>query len=299
MLTVKDLRRKAKRHSAWAIVGSLVSSGVAFGAAGLLAQEASAQFDVVSIKPNRSSTAEGSFRGSPGGRFQWTNVPVSTIIGAAYQRFSFDEREIVGAPSWVTEEHFDVIAQLGGPAPPVDPDGFPSRLLALFRGMLEERFQLKTHWETRQGPIYVLTTTRTDHSPGPALKPVDAGCAAAMSNLTTGKPVVRRESRGPDCTFGGAPGILQANAVTIDMLARNLGGLLHREVVDRTGLAGSFDADLRFRPDTTAAPDSPPPSGDAPSIFTALQEQLGLKLTAERGPVQVLVIDRIERPTPD
>lgn len=256
-------------------------------------------FDVVSIKPNRSATGEGRFRGSPGGRFEWTNVPVVTLIGAAYQRFSFDEREIVGAPGWASSERFDVIAQLGGPTPSVDPDGFPSQLLALFRGMLEDRLQLQTHRETREGPIYVLTLARTDGQLGPDLRAVDAGCAAAMTNLTTGKPMAQRDRRGPDCSFGGAPGVLQANAVTIEMLARNLGGLMHRQVVDRTGLSGSFDADLRFRPETTGTPDAPPPATDAPSIFTAVQEQLGLKLSADRGPVEVLVIDRVERPSPD
>ena len=256
-------------------------------------------FDVVSIKPNRSGIGEGGFRGSPGGRFEWTNVPVITLIGAAYQRFNFDDREIVGAPAWTSNDRFDVIAQLGGPTPPVEPDGFPSRLLALFRGMLEDRLQLRTHVETRDGPIYVLTLARSDRRPGPNLKAVDAGCAAAMGNLTTGKTMAQRDRRGPDCSFGGAPGILQANAVTIEMLARNLGSLLHRPVVDRTALTGSFDADLRFRPDNAAPPDAPVPAGEAPSIFTAIQEQLGLKLTGDRGPVEVLVIDRIERPSPD
>jgi uncharacterized protein (TIGR03435 family) len=126
---------------------------------------------------------------------------------------------------------------------------------------------------------------------------VSAGCAGAMDSLTTGKPPVRREGRGPDCTFGGAPGILQANAVGIDMLARNLGSLLHRPVIDRTDLTGNFDADLRYRLDLPAGDAAP--SSDAPSIFTAVQEQLGMKLASDRAPVDVQIVDHIERPTAD
>jgi uncharacterized protein (TIGR03435 family) len=120
-----------------------------------------------------------------------------------------------------------------------------------------------------------------------------------MDSLTTGKPVSRRDGRGPDCTFGGGPGLIQANAVTIDMLARNLGSLLHRPVIDHTGLAGSFDADLHYQPEQAPLTDQLPGPTDAPSIFTAVQEQLGLKLMPDRGPVAVQVIDHVERPSPD
>jgi uncharacterized protein (TIGR03435 family) len=124
-----------------------------------------------------------------------------------------------------------------------------------------------------------------------------------MTTQAAGKGLPQRDGRGPDCTFGGPPGSLHGNAVTLDMIARVIGRQLNRHTVNATGIDGYFDLDLTFSPELVQslpgrAPGDPLPAPtDAPSIFTAVQEQLGLRLEAARGQVDVLVVDRAEMPT--
>jgi len=260
------------------------------------------RFEVASIKENKSGAPEGGLRAQPGGRIEWTNTTLRGLIGTAYQRFGFDMRQTVGGPEWLDTARFDVLVQTGSGNPPVDPDGFPGQLFAMIRTLLEERFALVVHNEVREQPVYRLVTVRPG-TIGPGLKRVAIGCAAAMKAMTGGERPPIREGRGPDCTFGGPPGRLQGNAVTIDMISRVLGRQVNRPVINQTGLDGSFDLDLHFSPEFAppppgAAPGDPPPAAsDAPSIFTAVQEQLGLRLESTRGPADVLVVDKAERPT--
>lgn len=259
-------------------------------------------FDVVSIKENRSGIGSG-LRVLPGGRFEWTNSTLRGLIGTAVQRYGFDQRQVVGGPDWIDTARFDVVVLTGSGAPPVEPDGYPAQLFAMMRAMLADRFGLVTHEEVREGAVYRLVLSRRDREPGPGLKPVEAACAGAMRAISGGSRSAWRPGRGPDCSFGGPPGQLQGNAVTIDMLSRILGREARRPVINETGLAGSFDVDVKFSPEF-----GPPPPGaadpaerpvvnpDSPSIFTAIQEQLGLKLESSRGPIDVLVIDKAERP---
>ena len=185
----------------------------------------------------------------------------------------------------------------------MDASGFPATLFAMLRTMLAERFKLAAHWEKRERPVYLLQIARPGRALGPGLTRVAAACGAALADLTSGRASNRRERRGPDCTFGGPPGQFQGNAVTLEMFGRVLGsGELGRPVIDRTGITGSFDIDLRFRSDPGSRRGGPPDGAvdpDAPSIFTAVEEQLGLKLVADSAPVDVLVIDRLEPPTAD
>ena len=263
------------------------------------------RFDVVSIKQNKSGDTTSNFRVSPAGRFEFTNYKVGSFIAVAYQRFAFDQVDVVGGPDWADRDRFDITAQTGNGPPPVDASGYPAGLAAMLRQMLAERFQLTTHWEKRERAVYVLQVARPGRALGPGLKRVDAGCGTALADLASGRTSTRREGRGPDCTFGSTPNQFHGNAVTLEMFARVLGwGELDRPVIDRTGIAGSFDIDLRFRQEPglrgggQPAPAAPADS-DAPSIFTAVEEQLGLKLVSDRAPVDVLVIDRLERPTAD
>lgn len=280
--------------------------GWAIIAATAIAQQPAvpSRFDVVSIKPNTAVEAAGSFRSTPAGRFEWINMTVGTIISVAYQRFAFDQTEVVGAPDWADRERFDVVVQTGNGPPPMDASGFPAVLTAMLRNMLAERFHLAAHFEKRERPVYLLQLARPGGALGKGLSPVESRCGAALADLNAGRPSAVRQRRGPDCSFGGPPGQLQGNAVTLEMLGRVLGaGTLDRRVVDRTGVTGSFDIDLRFRPDPGARGGGPPGVGsvdpDAPSIFTAVEEQLGLKLVPDRAPIDVLVIERLERPTAD
>jgi uncharacterized protein (TIGR03435 family) len=278
---------------------------IAIALATLLAAQASApRFEVASIKENKSGALQGGLRAQPGGRFEWTNTTLMNLVRTSHQRFSFDQREIVGGPDWIDSVRFDVLVQTGIGTPPVDPDGFPSETFAMIRTLLQERFQLAVHNEVRERPIYELVLARRDGRLGAGLQKVEADCASAMKAMSEGRPAPAREKRGPDCTIGGGPGRLIANAVTVDVLARVLGGRVGRTVVDETGLSGSFDVDLVFSQELTSPlpggrdpDDRPAATADAPSIFTAVQEQLGLRLESARGPVDVLVVDKAERPT--
>lgn len=257
-------------------------------------------FDVVSIKPNRSN-APDRFRALPGGRYEWTSVSVTGLIWQVYQRFDWDEREVTGAPAWARDDRYDVILQLDPSAPVPDTEGFPSALLARIQAVLEDRFMLRTHWETREGPVYLLTLARPGVL-GRGLTRVDVTCPSAMSQMIATTAAGDQQARGPACTFlrTSIHGELRGNGVTIAMLAQMLGGEdLHRPVIDRTGLTGRFDVDLHYQPQVLADRNQPSPVGDAPPIATALQEQLGLKVTSATGPIDVQVIDSIERPTPN
>jgi len=181
-------------------------------------------------------------------------------------------------------------------------------LVGMLRAALEERFRLVARWETRERPIYNLVMARSDRRLGPKLVPAVADCAQATTAMLEGRPPGTRTGRGPECSLSRTsdPGSIQANAVTPAFLARALGAEgAGRDVVDRTGLSGTFDVDLLFVPEITLGGISaeriardPLYQGRA-GFFTALQEQLGLKLEPSTGAVQVLVIDRAERPTED
>lgn len=267
------------------------------------------RFDVVSVKPTPAGTRGGGMRVSPGGRIAVTGSTLRGLIANAYQRYAWDSREIVGGPSWINDARFDIVAQAAGGLPPADADGFQSRLLLMFRAVLEDRFGVVVRWETRQRPIYNLVFARADRRLGPALTPVSVDCAAAAASVLAGRPVTPRAGRGQECNLSltSDPGSVQANAVTPGVLARVLGseGGVGREVVDRTGLSGLFDADLLFMPEIGLGGLSveqmarDPRFQGRPGLFTAIREQLGLKLEPATGDVQVLVIEKAERPKAD
>jgi len=259
-------------------------------------------FEVVSIRPNRSADDRPRLGVQPGGRYTWTNFTLKSLIGVSQQRYAFDSREIVGGPSWIDSDRFDIVAKAEDGAGLNDPAGFPGPLFAMIRAMLEERFELQTHNEIRERPVYALVYARADKRLGSGMKRVDGGCAAAMRELTAGPP---RERRGPPpCSFGGEPGHVLGNGITPAMLSNLLAQNVGRQVVDRTGITDSFDVELEFVPDVAGfrgrggAPGTDQPATPAGvSIFTAVQEQLGLKLEPTRAPVDVLVIDGAQRPT--
>ena len=266
------------------------------------------RFEIVSIKPTPPETQGGGFQLLPGGRVTWRNSTLKGMVAAAYQRFTWDSREIVGGPDWFNEARFDVVALAPGGLPPVDADGFPSQLLAMVRAVLANRFRLVAHWETRERSLYDLVLDRADRRLGPKLVPVAMDCAQIAAATVAGSPPGSRPGRGRECNFSltAEGGALQGNAVTIAVLARFLAAEgLGREVVDRTGLSGTFDVDLLYLPEHAVGGIPPerlaldPRFQGRPALITALREQLGLKLEATRGPVEVLVIDSVERPTPD
>jgi uncharacterized protein (TIGR03435 family) len=182
--------------------------------------------------------------------------------------------------------------------------------------LLVDRFRLRVHTERRELPVYTLTLAKNDGTLGPSLRRSSTDCSAFSATLSTTGQLARAKAVGPSCGLntGGAPAIAQVLGVPNDQPAGTLVSRgtatiaelviaitrspeIDRRVVDRTGLSGTFDVDLRWVPVRSGLLAVTPI--DALSIFTALQEQLGLKLVSQREPLEVVVIDAVERPTPD
>jgi uncharacterized protein (TIGR03435 family) len=279
---------------AWFAVVTTHGATQAFQAPGDLS------FDVASVKPNQGDgpTESGT---QPGGRVTMINVPLRFLIRSAYQ---VEDEQIVDAPGWIATEHFDVLAKAPGDIPRPTP-GNPGPLPSMMRSLLVERFKLVVHRETREFPAYALELARRDGTPGPQLhrSTVDCAAIAAARGRSAAPPPSGNER--PQCGIRAAGGQMMAGGIPLSQLATLVSSMVQRVVIDKTGLTGNFDFELRWTPDRMppAAPSGPPalPANDpdAPSLFTALQEQLGLKLESAKTAVDVLVIDHVERPTPD
>ena len=240
------------------------------------AQSATA-FDVASVKPNTSGDLQHS-TGMRGRTFTATNVPVRLLILIAYDLTSEPNR-LIGGPAWIRTDRFDVLASTPETAKPAD-------RRQMVQALLDERFRLRVHPETREMPIYELKVARTDGQLGPYLRPsAPVDCDAI--------PPARRGEDDP-CTSFLDDGVIRGRARTMAVLATLVRRSVDRPVVDRTGLSGNFNFDVKFAPEGAADAVS-----DGTSIFAALGAELGLKLESARGPVDVLVVDSVERPTPD
>lgn len=247
-------------------------------------------FEVASLRRNVSGDpARG--RREPGGRFTATGTPVITYIRMAFGGLPDDR--ILRVPDWVRSERYDLVAKV--------PDGSELAMGQLLRSLLRDRFGFAAHVETRDLPTYELVVARRDGGLGPALQPASCDCTGdqAEAGCRQGPPLPSfPEFNGPSCALLGQPGRRVVRGYPMSTVAQSLGGLVERVVIDKTGLAGVWNLEVTFT-DPLANPDAAgglQPS-DEPSLFTALQEQLGLRLEPSRGPVDVLVIDRIERPT--
>jgi uncharacterized protein (TIGR03435 family) len=243
-------------------------------------------FDVVSIKRNKSGEVNGGTSVRPGGVYLATNARLRLLVLGAYG--PLHDVQVTGGPGWMNSDRFDIVAKVdGNPSTEV----FRDRARLMLRTLLADRFKLMLHHETRELPMYALVVARRDGKLGPQLRPSNlADCLAAPTPSTASDPntVVR-------CGGGFArTGELAARALEFSTLATTVSSMADRLVIDRTGLTGTFDWSLRWTPDPSASA-----ANDSISLFTALQEQLGLKLEPTRGPVDVLVIDHAERPTED
>jgi uncharacterized protein (TIGR03435 family) len=217
-------------------------------------------------------------------------MPLRTLITVAYraegiQRFD----QLVGGPSWIATERFDVAGT--APAAPASAAG-PERVPAMMRLVLRDRFGLRVHTESRRVPAYTLVLAGSTRSLGPGLHESTAECSERA--VTTGMP-----DTAVPCGMRAAGGVIVGTRVPLAQLAGYLAGLpeIDRFVTDRTGLTGRFDFTLAYALGPVSPGDAAPLPG--PSVFTALTEQLGLRLQPERLEVPVLVIDRIARPAPD
>lgn len=258
-------------------------------------------FEVASVKPNKDGGQGMGINRAAGGQFRTVNTPPFNLVTFAYVIQSY---QVVGLPDWARNERFDITAKLGSDPAPVTPPA-PDHMMLAMRTLLADRFQLKIHKETREMDIYALVVDRPG-KPGPALKPSADECAARPGGPRPepGAPQPQGPPRRADgspifCGFQQAPGVMRFNGFALSMFAQGISGRVGRQVVDRTGLTGEWSFELKYSLPPAPGTDPAPPDPNAPDLFTAVREQLGLKFEATKGPVEVWVVDSIERPTPD
>ena len=253
----------------------------------LCARQATPAFEVASIKPAKERALLNGAT-SPD-RFYVPNFTLRQLMEYAYAIPQFG---ILGGPDWMASERWEVSARAARIESPVEKR-------AMVRQLMAERFRLKTHQETRELPIYTLILARSDRRLGPNMKPAVVDCepfsSGQRSVFDASEDTLRR------CTFSSrvwGAGALTSRFVGMatTSLSRQLETIVGRVIVDKTGLRGSFDIELTYEDESFLG------SGkrrEAPPLPIALQEQLGLRLVPSRGPIEVLVIDSVERPTPD
>ena len=233
-------------------------------------------FEVASVKRDNSGTRASNCCGGPG-RLVGTNVTLGMLINVAYKVQDF---QVVGAPGWVNSDRYDIEAKASDAAAQ---RGTGIIQGAMLQSLLEDRFKLVVRRETKELPIYELTVAKS----GSKLKA--GGCTARDPNAPPSR------QRPSDCGFSVMDNnMIKATQIDMERFIPMLTFCVKRTVVDKTGFHGTFDADLKWNPDEATAT---PATDTAPSIFTALQEQLGLKLESSKGPVEVLVIDSVSKPS--
>jgi len=276
-----------------------------FGQAAPPTETTNLKFDVVSIKPSEAGGGRGrGFGPGPGGGLSMTGVTAEALMTLAYQVQPF---QVIGAPGWFGTDRFDVQAT-ADPAVAATPptlDGRPAPLQLMLRGLLADWFMLAQHAETRDLPLYALVLARNDGRLGPALRPATAECVTRLAGRSAAAGPPSLDDDLPCGTTRVGPGNISGGATTMAQFAALLARWVNRTVVNKTGLSEAYQITLRWTPDQLPAGRGPlPPDGpigafdpNGPSIFSAVEEQLGLKLEAQRGPVNVIVIDHAERPT--
>jgi bla regulator protein blaR1 len=249
--------------------------------------------EVASIRPSNPDTCgEYPIIDNHGDRYDMRCVKAKFLLQTA---FSVRDFQVIGGPNWLRSTQYDIAAKITGSS--ID-SGVPEksvaeltdqerkskgeRLRAVLQSLLTDRFQLKQHSETKQLPVYLLEAAKG----GPKLK-VSANSSDVSGGLRLGT------------------GFLAGTQTDVPFLARTLSQIVGRPISDRTGLSGKYDFELKWTPDQSSATNAvggvAPPLAvsdpDRPNIFTALQEQLGLKLDPSKGPVTVIVVDHIETPS--
>jgi uncharacterized protein (TIGR03435 family) len=251
------------------------------------------EFDVVSVKQDKSGTGMMRLMSNPDG-YSATNVPAKLLIQVAY---GIREDLISGTPGWADTMRFDFDAKVAG----ADVDNLKKLSQEQRRSMLQpalaDRFKLKVHNETKQLSVFELVVAKG----GSKLKEATHGDTYANG-------IQGVDGKGRAGTMRMRPGEVAGQGVPIASLVNLLATQLHQTVIDKTGLTGNYDLELTWTPDQDSGPmfkggdgssqkADPPPDSTGPSIFTALQEQLGLKLQPTKGPVETIVVDHVEIPS--
>jgi uncharacterized protein (TIGR03435 family) len=252
-------------------------------------------FEVASIRPSRDTEGIREFQIQPGGRLVIAGMSLKDLVRRAYlaSDSAQDESRIVGGPGWINSERFDILAKADGD-PGFDAEGRPVRLLAMLRALIESRFALKVHTESREMQIYALVIAARDGRLRPAIRPSTLDCPVLQQGIP-------RPPSDPVRWCGFRAGLtgdvvrVTAHGVTMAEAAANLSGLrsVARPVRDKTGLTGRFDFEFEYAPALTQT------TGEGATVFTAVEERLGLKLQPTQGAVDIVVIDSAERPTTD
>jgi uncharacterized protein (TIGR03435 family) len=214
-------------------------------------------FEVATVKPSSNGSPPMSIQRVAGGRLVTSNTPLTMLINWA---FNLDDGRLIGAPKGA-DARFDVVAKAPMESPP------PGQMQLMMRALLADRFKLVVHRESRDLTSYALV--------------IDDGGPRVQVSTSADPP-------GPDPFRTSTSGMLTGTRVTADMLAKVLSSQLSRPVENTTGLAGTFDFTLQWRPDQRAVIDD-----DRASLFVAIREQLGFRLVARRAPVDVIVVDKL------
>jgi uncharacterized protein (TIGR03435 family) len=239
----------------------------------LIAQQTTPTFEVVSVKPNTSTDDSFKIPPTPPEGVGLYNRSLASVVRYAYQLPPF---RIVGMPRWTEDERFDIAAKAAKPITEIERQ-------SMVRALLADRFRLKAHFEKREQTVYVMTRARPDGPLGSGLRPradcVDKPCQ-------------------PSGSVSRIAGVIRMRGLTMAELAdAAMESVLGQVVRDESGIKGVFDVQASWRPDAVDAPVDP--ADKRPSFFTAIQEQLGLRLQPGRAAVEVLVIDSVERPRPN
>ena len=239
------------------------------------------RFDAASIR-HSASDDDTFMKAHPGGRLELSHMNLKELTALAYRLQPF---QVSGGPAWVNTEYFNVKTEASR-TPSED------QLFLMLQALLAERFSLTAHFETAEQPVYILVAARSGRTRSPGLQ------------VTTEGSCVRADPAAPpDANACGSVGLgvnhLEAHEVSMARFSEALSRAVERKVIDRTGMTEEFNISLRWLPDEHhAIPSSDaitlPP--DTPSIFTALQEQLGLKLQPGKAAIDLLVIDHAQRP---
>ena len=242
-------------------------------------------FDVASIK-RQTDVVPGMTFAARGATLTVVNNELTNVIGNAY---GVRRYQLVGGPGWLDSDRYNIQAKASG-------DVTRDELMLMVQSLLAERFKLKVHHETREMPIYILTTAKGGIK---APRSVEGACAVRDPR----NPPRPGAARMPFCGNNNIrANSWNATAIDTESAAEALVGVLGRNVVDRTGADGKFDIHIEWTPDQAPAGIDGAASANAdgtPSLFTVLEEQLGLKVESARGPVDMIVIDHVERPSDD
>ncbi len=302
-------------------VGLIVLASAAIVSGTGRQQASPPRFDVVSVKPSATEPTDGPAHGLPGAflpggpspadsattrRFVAMNAELEIVLHRAYPEFS--RPGMLVAPDWISNERFDIDGRVATDVP-------VRTLRQMLRQLLVDRFAMQSHTEMRPVDTYDLVLARGDGRPGPRLRPASGACDkwnAQMAAIGLGDIPPAQPKQSPDATpcgvtVGIRPGTyirtFSFGGLELSDLVTMLSGFVGTSVTDRTGMTGKFDVELSWADTSDGRKGISLDADDAqdrgPSLASALEDQLGLKLQRAKGMAEVLVIDRIERPTPN